>query len=335
MSDLFNNFGGGDPSIEIIRRNVAEHGQNGHHDQSQYFGIMMLASLASRVIGMYGQHSNTKKEDVHHQDIKKIKDYYEDKRFQAQLSDIQASHELMLKHETELARIQFSNMMTLDSYKIFLSTWCAKFKLTPTVFFEKLENTSNLSGKVLKPIVLIPRTEIVNSIYGDYTKFCDMFAERFQHTLTQVDFSCRTMWKYNSPNICSSPKCDSFILHFILQGLPTIIVYPILKNDKLIFILATWASSISQNFFYKKVFEIQNGDNINATFIADIVGVITAYTADCFTSFYANHSASSLQQLRSFKLVDNAKKLLKKYINDFSEAHKFYSNLGIISNTKI
>ncbi len=328
MSNPFTEMGFTDPTLEMMRQSISK---LGHNDQAQYFGTMMVASLASRVIGMMGQNNNTTKEILHRDDLKTIKDEYSKNNFEFQISDIIATHKQMLKNEIEFAKIQFSNMKAMDSYKIFLSTWCAKFKLTPDVFFNMLENKNNYNNG-LKPIILIPRTEFIDSISGNYTKFCEIFAEKFQHSMTQVDFSCRTIWKYNSQNICSSPKCDSFILHFILQGLPTIIVYPVLKKDKLIFYLATWPSTISQNFFYKKVYEVTNNESIDANNVADIIAVITAYTADCYSSFYANDPALSLHQLKSCNIAENAEKLLNDYHDKFSDAHKLFSNLGVISN---
>lgn len=56
---------------------------------------------------------------------------------------------------------------------------------------------------------------------------------------------------------CISPISDTINLHYIMQGLPTILIFPCYKEDEIIIKVATWGFSTGKtNLCFNNLFSI-------------------------------------------------------------------------------
>lgn len=338
MSNIFSEMGFSDPTFETLRNSILGHAQKG--DPSSYYSLMMVTSVFNRIAGQHFNRSSQKSDFDYRKEINDLRKEFSGKQKEFEIAFTRQFHETALHHELDLVKQQSQNMKKLEPFNAFCTTWNRIFEANINTIIDQIK-VSTLDD-LNKPILGIAHTPFIDSLYKkEKNKSCgkeyDLFCKAFNYkygALNDINLEWITMWK--SDRRCLSPKSDAFILHFIMQGLPAIILFPILKNNEFIIQMATWSlGTIKNNFYFNKMCEIPYTDEIDLDFTLDAIAIIAAYAADCYSSFYCNREATSLNFLQQ-KGYSNIQlnKLLEKQVAKYKDSLDLFQMMGFDTNKK-
>jgi len=336
MSNIFSEMGFSDPTFETLRNSISGHAIKG--DPSSYYGLMMISSVFSRITGQSFNRSNQNTEFDYRKEINDLRKEFSGKQKEFEVAFTRKFHNAALHHELDLLKIQSENMQNLEAFNAFCVTWNKIFELNINTIIGQIKNST--LDDLNKPRLGIAHTPFVDSFfvkkestsYGQaYNLFCEAFCRKYG-ALNDINLDWITMWK--SDRNCISPKSDAFILHFIMQGLPSIILFPIQKNNKFIIQMATWSlGTMKNNFYFNTMCEIPYTDEIDLDFTLDAIAIIAAFAADCYSSFYCNREATSLNFLQQ-KGYSNIKlnELLEKQVAKYKDSLDLFQMMGLNTN---
>lgn len=221
-----------------LNTNLATHKENPILD---FFGIQILNSMVSGIASRNSQSSITskiKKEGVQ-SSISSLKKQTED-----EIKFMQECFQIGLENQINLTKQSCNNIHKEREFQIFCETWNNHFKINISSILYELSHLSYDKECITKPKLMIARTKPIISqltsetkidVRSAYELFCQDFKDDY---LTNEYFD--SSWINSWAKDCISPISDSINLHYIMQGLPTIIVFPFYRGNIISIEVAIW-----------------------------------------------------------------------------------------------
>lgn len=178
-----------------------------------------------------------------------------------------------------------------DEFRRFCDTvWNPKFEVGPDTILRRIKQAASHNGQYLAPILIVGWSSVFSSPYfnsspqENYLNFCEDISERLSLD-DSFDLSMLSMFKEQSHSSIS----DALICHFFMQGLPTIMFYPEITDNKYQLDVIYWNQlrghvNICQNTLYQVSIN-QSTDDYNMEIrqlIKDSIVAFSAFAADLF-----------------------------------------------------
>ena len=218
--------------------NLVTHNENSISD---FFGIQILNSMVSGIASRNSQSSITSKTKAGFSEssISSLKKQTED-----DIKFMQECFQIGLKNQISLTKQSCNNIHKEREFQIFCEMWNNHFKINISSILYELSQLSYNQECITKPKLMIARTKPIIThqttetkidVRSAYELFCQDFKDDY---LTNEYFDSN--WINSWAKDCISPISDSINLHYIMQGLPTIIVFPVYRNNIISIEVAIW-----------------------------------------------------------------------------------------------
>jgi len=233
------------------------------------------------------------------------------------------SRQKLLRYNQETIN-NLEDRIKRDEFKWFCDNiWNTRFEVGPDTILTHIKESLLLKENIICPVLIIGWTSIFSSAYFEcqsahenYLNFCEDVVE--EYTLSQLfDLSFVSMFRVQSTSSIS----DSLIAHYLMQGLPTLVIYPEIIDNLFRLDIVYWThlrghASISQITGYK-CFLKDPSPNYNLEvqqLIKDTVVLFSSLIADIF-QYSLNYKKPSytidaLSHINNPDLVDCAQKAL-------------------------
>lgn len=200
-----------------------------------------------------------------------IRDEYSRERLDEQLLFRRESYELGKQYQIhQTAMMNNSRQKQIEFHNFCLHYW----PLNYDIYAVMKEQSKTLSYSHIVPMrVLIAKTEVTTYDMRhrevSYGGFCDLVTE-YLKGLSGIDIQARP-WKQS----CKSIICESMNLNYIMQGVPTLLIFPYQFGDSYGVEIATWSFSRGvRSMNHSKILTINGFDS--QTSIDKVVASISA-----------------------------------------------------------
>ena len=194
--------------------------------------------------------------------MQKIRDDFSKERLNKQISYRRESYELGRKYLIEQTRLQNKSRCEEIEFLDFLKS-DQYWPLHCDVYSLLKMQEKQLDMGIIPLRVLIARTEV--STYNQskpessYIDFCQKVSDGLNH-IAHIEVLDHP-WKKKSLSVIS----ESLNLNFIMQGIPTLLLFPYQMGETFGVEIAAWAFNRGrQSMLHSKVLKIENFDSINS-----------------------------------------------------------------------
>lgn len=220
---------------------------------------------------------------------------------QAELDFIRECHESGMAFQRECARQSYINRQQEEEFRKFCeSTWLTHYRPNIDAVLTEMQNLDVDEKGVVKMKLMVARTPMVAmgmNRKGSYTAFCDFFKNEYiQEYALNVD----CMWLQTWESDCMSAMADTMNLHYIMQGIPSIVLYPIQRGDSLSLETATWGYQLGlTNMAFDKTFRIPM-EEIEADTKRQyrLLMAATTFIDDCYRVLLCQSTPESLYKVK-------------------------------------
>lgn len=241
--------------MNAVSRLVGDFANNmTEHGCSVFFFTSAIQSGVFGEIGRHHQASLMEGNMEFRERLQEIKDEFQRERLDAQLQFRRESYEIsrqyMLKQS---AKINEDRQREID-FQIFLESY---WPLAYTPFSVITEQKKLLQRSIVPLRVIIAKTEVtqferVRRPDGSYGDFCQNIKNKLQQ-LSQVNVEMRP-WK----NPCLSSVSEAMNVNYIMQGIPTLLVFPYQLGDMFGIEISSWAfQSGNRSMYQNKIFHLE------------------------------------------------------------------------------
>lgn len=301
--NTFEQFGFTDPTNNILESSVLNNPSNSiwgdvlnglsGYAIGQFTGIVAAGEYTRRQNQNNQQVSLEVKKELFKREL-----LFKRKMAKDEADYILESARLGIIRQQELALKELDNIQAQDKFNDFCQEWNKHYNVQVKTILGELKRISSLNeGECLKPKLLIARTGLfadlakkepsLTSERDMYLFFCSEIHDRLNND--SVDLSWIDFWK----GMSVSPISDTLNIHYITQGIPTIIVFPVLRNDSLSIRISVWFTGKGlTNIFLSRFIEINTSYNLKNQLVSSIAGVI-CYASIVFNSFFLQRGKSA------------------------------------------
>ena len=241
------------------------------------------------------------------EELNQIRNEYGDRKMQAEIEFLHECHDLGMKSQREAALQSCRDRQQEEEFRRFCEkSWNTHFRPQINAVLEEMlhPSTDNIGVPRLKLMVArTPLTAKSMDKKGAYADFCDEFKEDF---LLHYNLGLDSIWMRGWECDCVSAMADTMNLHYIMQGLPTVIIYPVQRGDTLSIETATWGYQLGQShMIMDKTFRVQmskiaeNPERMRTLMIA-----AAAYIDDCYRLMLHHSPADSLYKIKGLLQED-------------------------------
>lgn len=251
-----------------LANNMTEHGC------SVFFFTSAIQSGVFGEISRHNQAELTEKNIEFRERLQGIKDEFQHERLDAQLQFRRESYELSRQYMLQQSTMINENRQKEIEFQIFLENY---WPLNYSPFSVITEQKKLLQRSIVPLRVIIAKTEVSqfertrpDSSYG---QFCQNIKMGLQN-LENINVEIRS-WK----NACQSSICEAMNVNYIMQGIPTLILFPYQIGSTFGIEMSAWAFlSGNRSMIQKKVLIIdgyKGTDNLEATYsaIRSVIGM--------------------------------------------------------------
>ena len=210
-------------------------------------------------------------------------------------------HKTGMDFQREYARQSYMNRQQEEEFRKFCElSWLKHFRPDIGSVLTEMQSPDTDGKGVVKMKLMIARTPMVAMDMdrkGAYTAFCDYFKERYIHEYN-VNVDC--LWLRAWDADCISAMGDTMNLHYIMQGIPAIALYPMQRGNILSIETATWGYQLGltgmafDKTFRAPIEEIEEDTNrLHRLLIA-----ATAYIDDCYRILLCQSTPESLYKVK-------------------------------------
>lgn len=187
-----------------------------------------------------------------------IREEYSRERLDEQLLFKRESYELGKQYQIQQTAMMIDSRLKQIEFHNFCQHY---WPLNYDIFAVMKEQSRILSSSHVVPIkVIIAKTEVTTfdkkhreSSYGE---FCELVADNL-NGLYGIDIQSRP-WKTS----CNSNICESMNLNYIMQGIPTLLIFPYQLGDSYGVEIATWSFNKGvRSLKHSKILTIDNFDS--------------------------------------------------------------------------
>ena len=262
----------------------------------QMAGMMLTGHRARRMSAQQNEQNIS-----FQQELNDIRQKHALERSKAELDFLRECHKKGMAFQRESARISCENRKQEEEFRKFCETiWLTHFRPEIGAILEAMTHPVVDIDNVTEMKLLIARTPLTAKGMdrkGSYADFCEEFKEEY---LKAYNLHIDGMWLRAWERDCVSAMADTMNLHYIMQGMPTIILYPIQRGDNLSLETATWGYQLGQTgMAFEKTFRVpfkeieEKQERLELLMIAS-----AAYIDDCYRVFLCQSKPDSIYRLK-------------------------------------
>ncbi len=329
--NIFEQFGFTDPTEAIIRNSIGEQASSiADNVIPGYFAGQMIGAL---VWGGYSRNSARKQTERSIEFHKKMMDANiadSEERTEKEIEFMRECYIHGMQRQIEYAKDSCEHRLKEEEFRKFCEgTWLKHFRPTIGAILEEFRHPQIDSDGVMKMKLMIARTKLSSETSGldrsgAYYDFCSDLKEDYLYNLN-VDGRWLRAWERD----CISPVADTMNLHYIMQGMPTILVFPMQRGDIFSVEVSTWTFQIGQsNMSINKVFQISMTElSGHPNRLKDAMVAAIVFVDDCYRLLFCQKQPNSIY---------HAEKELKKDSMVWELlCHKYKSMLDSINITTV
>ena len=300
---VFEQFGFSDPTQTIIRNSI---GGNISEIADNVIPGYFIGQMCSAVVwGRYSRKTATSQMESSINFRKQMMNTNIDNAKEQTLNEIKfmrECHTLGMQRQIEYAKKSCEDRIKEEEFRKFCEgTWLKHFRPTIGAILEEFRHPQIDSDGVMKMKLMIARTKYSSGTYlmdmdkaGAYYDFCSDLKDDYS-----INQSFDGQWLRAWQKECVSPVADTMNLHYIMQGLPTILIFPMKRGKMLSIEVSTWAFQTGQsNMSIDKVFQIPISELSNhPNRLQNAMIAAAAYTDDCYRLFFCQNKPASIHQV--------------------------------------
>lgn len=259
--------------VSELNDNLAAHG-------CSFF--FFSGALQSGVFGEIGRHNQAEllKDNLEFRErLQSIKDEFQHERLDAQLQFRREGYELSRQYLLQQSALINENRQKQVEFKVFLERY---WPLTYSPYSVLMEQKEILRCSIVPLRVLIAKTEVSqfnrSSRETSYEQFCQSIKTGLQN-LGNIIVEMRP-WKKDS----QSSICEAMNVNYIMQGIPTLILFPYQIRDTFGIEMSAWAFlNGNRSMMQIKVLTIEGfkgTENLEATYSA--IRAVIGMTRDAY-----------------------------------------------------
>ena len=258
-----------------LSSNLTEHGC------SAFFFTSALQSGIFGEVGRRNQAALTENNLEFRERLQGIKDEFQQERLDMQLEFRRESYELSRQYMLQQSTQANENRQKEVEFQVFLDGY---WPLNYTPYSVITEQKKLLQLSVVPLRVIIAKTEVTSFVSRkpdlSYGEFCQRIKHDLQR-LPNVNVEIRP-WK----NACHSSVSEAMNVNYIMQGIPTLIIFPYQIGDTFGVEMSTWSFlSGNRSMLQSKVISIDGfkgaeADSLESTYSA--VRAVIGMTRDAY-----------------------------------------------------
>lgn len=294
--NTFEQFGFNDPTNSIIQSSVLNNpthsvwsdvwnGLSGYAI-GQFAGVVTAGEYSRKQNQKNQQSSLDTKKEIFHRDL-----LFKRKVAKAEAEYILESAQMGILRQQELALKELDNIQAQDKFNDFCQEWNKHYAVQVKTILGELSRIYNSNERVrLKPKLLVARTDVFSQLANNetglasdrdvYLNFCSEINDEL--TNDDVDLSWDDFWKGR----CVSPISDTLNIHYVAQGIPMVLVFPMVKKEMLSIDISVWFTGKGlTNIFQSRFIEIDKTQNLKNQLMSCVAGAI-CYVSIIFSTFF-------------------------------------------------
>ena len=235
------------------------------------------------------------------QELNDIRQEFAKEKSQAELEFLRECHESGMAFQRESARKSCENRKQEEEFRKFCETsWLTHFRPEIGAILEAMEHP-NLDNKgVAKIKLLIARTLLVAKGVdkkGAYSDFCEDFKEDY---LRLFSLNIDGVWLKAWERDCVCPMADTMNLHYVMQGMPAVVLYPMQRGSIFSLETATWGYQLGQTgMVFNKMFRMPMSElETYPNRLDKLLLAAAAYIDDCYRVLLCQSVPDSLYKLK-------------------------------------
>lgn len=258
---------------------------------------MLLSGFRARKLGReQNEHSISLQQEMNEMRLAFVRE-----KGQAELDFIRECHESGMAFQRECARQSYINRQQEEEFRKFCeSTWLPHYRPNIEAVLTEMQNLDVDKKGVVKMKLMIARTPMVAvgmNRKGSYTAFCDYFKNEY---VQKYGLNIDCLWLQTWESDCVSAMADTMNLHYIMQGIPSIVLYPIQRGSNLSLETATWGYQLGlTSMAFDKTFRVPI-EEIEADTKRQyrLLMAATAYIDDCYRVLLCQSTPESLYKVK-------------------------------------
>lgn len=245
------------------------------HGCSVFFFTSAIQSGVFGEIGRRNQEKLTNNNLEFRERLQEIKDEFQRERLDHQLAFRRESYELsrqyMLQQSTEINE----NRQREIEFQVFLDSY---WPLNYSPYSVITEQKKLLQRSIVPLRVIISKTEVTSFDYAKRDSSYGEFCQRVKRDLQKLSNIIVEIRPWKNPSLSSI--CEAMNINYIMQGIPTLIIFPYQIGDTFGVELSTWTfMSGNRSMLHSKVLSIEGykgKDSLETTYSAvrSIIGMI-------------------------------------------------------------
>ena len=273
------------------------------------------------------------------QELNDIRQNHARERSKAELDFLRECHEKGMEFQRESARLSCENRKKEEEFRKFCETiWLTHFRPEIGAILEAMAHPVVDGNNVVEMKLLVARTPLTAKGMdrkGSYADFCEEFKEEYLRAYTlHIDGMWLRAWERD----CVSAIADTMNLHYIMQGMPSILLYPIRRGDNFSLETATWGYQLGQTgMAFDKTFRVPFKEIEGKKERMELLMMASAaFIDDCYRVFLCQSKPDSIYRLENLLKADDLVwgLLCSKYSSLIQISEKMQGNL-LLDNKEI
>lgn len=258
---------------------------------------MLLSGFRARKLGReQNEHSISLQ-----QEMNEMRLAFSREKGQAEMNFIRECHKSGMAFQRECARQSYINRQQEEEFRKFCeSTWLTHYRPNIDAVLTEMQNLDVDEKGVVKMKLMVARTPMVSmgmNRKGSYTAFCDFFKNEY---IQEYALNIDCLWLQTWESDCLSAMADTMNLHYIMQGIPSIVLYPIQRGDSLSLETATWSYQLGlTSMAFDKTFRVPIAAiEADTKRLYRLLISATAYIDDCYRVLLCQSTPESLYKVK-------------------------------------
>lgn len=265
---------------------------------SGYFAGQMAGMLYSGWRARKTAKENNERSISFQEELANKRNEFAEKKQEAEIVFLRECHEKGMNIQREAALQACNNRLLEDEFRKFCDTsWNTHFRPQINAVLEEMKHPNIDECGVPKIKLLLASTPVIvkgMDQKGSYAMFCDEFKEEL---IMKNNLSIDTLWLRSWERTCVSPMGDMINLHYVMQGIPTVIIFPVQRGNYLSIETATWGYQLGQNhMLMDKTFRIPKSE-VSDERIRTMMIAAACYVDDCYRLLLHNSAPNSLYKI--------------------------------------
>ena len=268
----------------------------------QMAGMLLTGHRARQMGRDHNQRSLT-----FQQELNEMRQEFNNEKSQAEVAFLKECHESGMAYQRENALRSCENRRQEEEFRKFCETsWLTHFRPEIGSVLEAMSHPHLDANGVQEMKLLLARTPLVASGLdrkGAYADYCEDFKDEY---LRPFELNIDSVWLRSWERDCVSAMADTMNLHYIMQGIPAVVLYPIQRGDTLSLETAAWGYQLGPTgMAFDKTFRIPVEEITADRFRLDrLLLAAAAFIDDCYRIMLCQSVPESLYKLKDYLRED-------------------------------